>query len=114
MLYVGGWIQDYPDPQNWLSVYYTCDSTFAERVGYCNEEFDALTEQGDTTIDPEERVSFYEQAGEVLVNDVPGPFLFNETGNFVVNPAVTGYTPNALEVEWPGQFSSLMTIDKTE
>ena len=56
LLYFGGWIQDYPDPQNWLSVYWTCDSTFAERVGYCNEEFDALTEQGDTTIDPDERI----------------------------------------------------------
>ena len=26
MLLVGGWIQDYPDPQNWLSVYWTCDA----------------------------------------------------------------------------------------
>ena len=26
----GAWIQDYPDPQNWLSVYWTCDSTFAK------------------------------------------------------------------------------------
>jgi oligopeptide transport system substrate-binding protein len=114
LLYISGWIQDYPDPQNWLSVFWTCDSTFAEDLGYCNEEFDALTEQGDTTIDPEERISFYEQAGEVLVNDVPGPFLFNETGNFVVKPTVTGYTPTPLEVQFPGSFSSLMTFDKTE
>ena len=26
MLLVGGWIQDYPDPQNWLSVYWKCDA----------------------------------------------------------------------------------------
>ena len=31
MLLVGGWIQDYPDPQNWLSVYWTCDADFAQR-----------------------------------------------------------------------------------
>ena len=30
-----------------------------------------------------------------------------------VNPNVTGYTPTPSEGEWPGQFSSLMTIDKT-
>jgi oligopeptide transport system substrate-binding protein len=114
LLYFGGWIQDYPDPQNWLSVFWTCDATFAQRVGYCNEEFDALTDQGDTTIDPDERITFYEQAGEILVNDVPGPFLFNDIGNFVVNPNVTGYTPTATEVQWPGQMSSLMTLDKTE
>ena len=27
------------------------------RVGYCNEEFDALTKKGDTTVDPEERIN---------------------------------------------------------
>src|SRR3712207_8634175 len=40
-----------PDPQNWLSVFWTCGSTFAQRVAYCNEEFDELVKQGDTTID---------------------------------------------------------------
>jgi oligopeptide transport system substrate-binding protein len=114
LLYFGGWIQDYPDPQNWLSVFWTCDATFAQRVGYCNEEFDALTDQGDTTVDPDERLTFYEQAGEILIDDVPGPFLFNDIGNFVVSPNVTGYTPTATEVQWPGQMSSLMTLDKTE
>jgi oligopeptide transport system substrate-binding protein len=109
----GGWVQDYPDPQNWLSVYWTCDSTFAQNRGYCNEEFDRLTALGDTTIDPEERITYYEQAGEILVNDQPGPFIFNIAAVFVVSPGVTGYTPTAAESEWPGQFSSLMTIDKS-
>jgi oligopeptide transport system substrate-binding protein len=111
---VGGWIQDYPDPQNWLSVFWTCDSTFAQRVGYCNEEFDRLTDLGDTTLDPEERLTYYQQAGEILVDDVPGPFLYNLAALFVVNPAVTGYTPTPGEIEWPGSASSLMTLDITE
>jgi oligopeptide transport system substrate-binding protein len=113
LLFVGGWIQDYPDPQNWLSVFWTCNSTFAERVGYCNEEFDKLIEQGDTTVDPVERIKFYEQAGELLVQDQPGPFLYNLTQKFVVNPAITGYTPTASEVEWPGYLGSIMTIEKS-
>jgi oligopeptide transport system substrate-binding protein len=114
LLYHGGWIQDYPDPQNWLSVYWTCSSTFAERKGYCNEAFDELVRQGDTTIDPDARIGFYEEAGQVLVDDVPGPFLFNQIQNFVVNPALTGYTPTASEVEWPGYLGSLMTMDLAE
>jgi oligopeptide transport system substrate-binding protein len=114
IVFWGGWIGDYPDPQNWLSVYYTCDSSFAQRFGYCNEEFDALTKQGDTTIDPEERLTYYEQAGQVLVDDVPSVFLANDTQQFLVNPAVTGYTPVASDVEWPGYGASLMTIDKSE
>jgi oligopeptide transport system substrate-binding protein len=113
-LLVGGWIQDYPDPQNWLSVFWTCDATFAERVGYCNEEFDKLVEQGDTTVDQDERIGFYEQAGQILIDDVPGPFLYNNAATFVVNPAFTGYTPTASEVEWPGYLGSPMTIDLVE
>jgi oligopeptide transport system substrate-binding protein len=111
LLLVGGWIQDYPDPQNWLSVFWTCDATFAERVGYCNEEFDELVAQGDTTVDQEERIGFYEEAGRVLAEDIPGPFLYHQNGTFVVRPTVTGITPTASEVEWPGSLSSLMTID---
>lgn len=109
---LGGWAQDYPDPQNWLSVFWTCDSTFAAKVGYCNEEFDRLTHLGDTTVDPDERLGYYKQAGEILIQDQPGPFIMNPAANFVVNPEVTGYTPTPAESEWPGQFSSLMTITK--
>src|SRR5215211_881524 len=114
LLYYGGWYQDYPDPQNWLSVYWPCDADFAQRLGYCNEELDAITEQGDTTVDPDERIGFYEQASEILVEDVPGPFLFNEVANFVVSPNVTGITPTSADTQWPGNISSLMTLDKTE
>ena len=109
---LGGWAQDYPDPQNWLSVFWTCDSSFASRVGYCNEEFDRLTHLGDTTVDQDQRIEYYKQAGEILVEDQPGPFIMNLAANFVVNPDVTGYTPTPAEGEWPGQFSSLMTITK--
>ena len=42
------WSQDYPDPQNWLSTNWTCDSPiYAEKYGYCNPAFDALIEQAD-------------------------------------------------------------------
>jgi oligopeptide transport system substrate-binding protein len=114
MLLVGGWIQDYPDPQNWLSVYWTCESTFAKRVAYCNEEFDALVLQADQEFDPAKRMELYQQAGQILVDDVPGPFLYNLSNVVLVKPNVTGYTATALDVEYPGQFTSLLTIDKSE
>ncbi len=111
MLLVGGWIQDYPDPQNWLSVYWKCDATFAERVGYCNEEFDELVNQADVETDQAARTALYEQASQILVDDVPGPFLYNLSNNVLVKPEVSGYEATALDVEWPGQFTSLLTID---
>jgi oligopeptide transport system substrate-binding protein len=106
-----GWTQDYPDAQNWLSVVWSCDAGFAQHLGYCNEAFDRLVKRGDTSVDPTERITAYEQAGQILVDDVPGPFLSNQAAMFVVNPKITGYTPTVDELEWPGEFSSLMTID---
>lgn len=111
LVYFGSWYQDYPDPQNWLSVFWTCESSL-NPFGYCNEAFDTLTKQGDTTIDTAQRLPLYQEAGQMLVDDVPAAFLLNPSGIFVVNPEVTGYAPTPSEVEWPGSVSSLMTITK--
>lgn len=111
LLLVGGWIQDYPDAQNWLSVYFTCDATFAKRFGYCNPDFDALVKQADAESDPALRTSLYEQASQILVDDIPGPFLYNGSANLLVSPDVSGYTATALDVSWPGQFTSLLELD---
>ncbi|HRA47401.1 MAG TPA: peptide ABC transporter substrate-binding protein [Thermomicrobiales bacterium] len=114
MLLVGGWIQDYPDPQNWLSVYFKCDATFAKRFNYCNPEFDKLVGQADVEFDATKRMELYQQAGQILVNDIPSPFLYNLSNVVLINPKVTGYTPAAVDAEWPGQFASLLTIDISE
>jgi oligopeptide transport system substrate-binding protein len=111
LMYFGSWYQDFPDPQNWLSTIYSCESS-QNNFSYCNEEFDRLTHEGDITSNQTERIQFYEQAGQILVDDVPTPFLYNPTGTFIVSPAVTGYTPAANEFMWPGVYGSLMTIDK--
>ncbi len=112
MMYAG-WIQDYPDPQNWLSVVWTCDASSAKVVGYCNETFDRLVTLGDTSVDATERLTAYEQAGELLVDDVPGVFLGIGQGHFLVKPNVTGLAPTNSADQWPGQYSSVITIDKT-
>jgi len=114
MLLVGGWIQDYPDPQNWLSVYWSCKADFAQRFHYCNEELDKILTQADTNPDQDTRMGLYQQAGEMLVDDIPGPFLYNGTQVSLVSPKVTGYVSTPLDAEWPGQFTSLLTIDITE
>jgi oligopeptide transport system substrate-binding protein len=113
MLLPGGWIQDYPDPQNWLSVYWKCDATFAKRFSYCNKDLDNLLNQADVELDPAKRLSLYEQASNMLIDDIPGPFLYNGTGIFLVKPNVTGWKGTALDVSWPGQFTQDLVLDIT-
>jgi oligopeptide transport system substrate-binding protein len=114
MLLPGGWIQDYPDPQNWLSVYFKCDATFAKRFAYCNPEFDKLVTEADQSFDQTQRMELYQQAGQILVDDIPSPFLYNLSNIVLVKPNVTGYKATAVDAEWPGQFTSLLTVDKSE
>jgi len=111
MVLTTNWIQDYPDPQNWLSVFWKCTATFAIRASYCNEDFDKLVDQADVEFDPAKRLELYQQAGQILVEDAPIVFAYNLSNVVLVNPKVTGYTATALDAEFPGQFASLLTID---
>ena len=106
-----GWVQDYPDPQNWLSVYWTCAATFAQDFGYCNPELDALIARADREEDPVERLALYEEAGRVLVDDAPGVFLSHAVFLYLVTPEVTGYASTPVDAGWPGQTASLLTVD---
>lgn len=104
------WGQDYADPQNWLSLLWTCETGyFAEPLGYCNPQFDALVAQADQETDPDTRMQLYDEAQQLLIADVPIAVGFIDTNALIVKPYVTGYsvTPNDF---WPG-FSSLLTVD---
>lgn len=114
LLLTNNWIQDYPDPQNWLSVYFKCEAVFAQRFGYCNPEFDKLVTEADQSFDQAKRLELYQQAGQILVEDIPMAFLYNLSNVVLVNPSVTGYKATAVDAEWPGQFGSLLTVDKSE
>lgn len=111
-LVITGWVQDYPDPHNWLSVYWTCKASYAQDAGYCNPEFDALIARADREEDAEARMALYEAAGEVLVQDVPGVFLSHGVFNYLVKPEVSGITTTPLDAAWPGMTTSLLTLTK--
>lgn len=83
------WEQDYPHPQNWLSVYWMCGA-FAARQGYCNKEFDRLVQQADRTIDFEQALALYRQAEDLLISDVPSVFAYNGENLRLVKPWVLG------------------------
>jgi len=108
-----GWTQDYPDPQNWLSITWTCDTTmYPGLMGYCNEKADALIRQADAETDPEQRMALYEEAGHLIVADAPVVFRSNSIYTYLVAPYVTDYVTTSRDF-WPG-MSSLRTIDLTQ
>jgi oligopeptide transport system substrate-binding protein len=100
-----GWCADYPDPQNWLSVYWRSDTTFAARQGYVNPDFDALVNQADVELDPVKRADLYKQAQQLLLADIPSAFGYNSLNHYLVQPWVKGITTTPQDSDWPGGFA---------
>ncbi len=109
---IQGWCADYPDPQNWLSVYWRSDTTFAQRQGYVNPDFDALTNAADTELDPAVRMETYLKAQRLLLETVPAAFGWNSANSYLVKPWVKGIVQTPQDSGWPGDMAPwTITID---
>jgi oligopeptide transport system substrate-binding protein len=107
-LSTSGWWQAYPDPQYWLSAVWTCNSGHND-AGYCNPAFDELVARADAELDPATRSALYEEAGRMLVDDVPAIFLYNWSEAMLIKPYVTGYATTLID-HFPG-WTTPLTID---
>ncbi len=107
-----GWCADYPDQQNWLSVYWKSDTSFANRQGYVNLDFDALIAKADVELDAAKRADYYDQAQQLLLADIPSAFGYNSLNHYLVQPWVKGIVTTPQDSDWPGSFSvETITID---
>jgi len=108
-VFILGWCADYPDPQNWLSVYWKTGG-FGERIGYSNPDFDALVNEADTTIDPVKRAELYAQAQTLLTDGAPVAFAWNNVNTYLIKPWVTGVTKTPQDSGFPG-IQEPLTLD---
>ena len=65
-----GWVLSYPSPQYAMEPLYGtgADSNYAQ---YSNEEFDSLIDQANSAADEDEADSLYQQAEDILLEDMP-------------------------------------------
>jgi oligopeptide transport system substrate-binding protein len=69
-----GWTMDYPSPQNYLEPLYSTGALppgGANLTFYSNPDFDALVAQGNEAKSNAEAVAKYNQAEDVLLEDMP-------------------------------------------
>ncbi|HEV8663914.1 MAG TPA: ABC transporter substrate-binding protein [Candidatus Methylomirabilis sp.] len=85
-----GWIADYPDPENFLTVLFHSRNIGARgnTSRYRNPEVDALLDRADRTMGEAERVRLYQQAERRIVEDAPWIFLNYYSTDLLVHPAV--------------------------
>lgn len=111
-----GWIQDYPHPQNWLSVYWTCNG-FARPLGYCNSALDAKLRVADQTRDWTTARALYQEAEEILVASVPAAIYSYGENIYLIKPWVQGAREHTSSSDsWVGEYGPVWdyTIDLTQ
>lgn len=94
----GSWIADYPDAENYLSVFYSKNPAPPNYTRYKNPAFDALFERAIAETNDSLRYQLYQQADRLMINDAPVVPLWYDVAVHLVQPNVTGFEPNALNL----------------
>ncbi|MEE1945338.1 ABC transporter substrate-binding protein [Pedobacter sp. KR3-3] len=96
----GSWIADYPDAENYLSVFYSKNRVpFGPNyTGYFNDEFDRLFEQSYYESDPKKRYElYYKMDNMVMQYSSVVPLLYDQSVVMLQNN-ISGYPTNALSL----------------
>ncbi len=94
----GSWIADYPDAENYLSVFYSKSPAPPNYTRYSNPAFDAVFEKAIAETNDSVRYKLYQQADAIMIQDAPVVPLWYDVAVHLVQKNVTGFRPNALNL----------------
>jgi peptide/nickel transport system substrate-binding protein len=98
LFFRGSWIADYPDAENYLSVFYSKNPAPPNYTRYQNPAFDALLEKALAETSDSLRYQLYRQADQLMMEDAPVVPLWYDVAVHLVQPGVSGFQPNALNL----------------
>lgn len=98
LFFRGSWIADYPDAENYLSVFYSKNPAPPNYTRYKNEQFDLLFEKALMEENDSIRYKLYQQADQLVMNDAPVIPLWYDKVIWLVQPGLKGFRPNALNL----------------
>lgn len=99
----GSWIADYPDAENYMSMFYSKNPAPPNYTRYNNPAFDQLYEKALLENNDSIRFNLYREMDQLVINDAPAVPLFYDMVIHLVNKNVQGIQPNALnllELRW--------------
>ena len=94
----GSWIADYPDAENYLSVFYGKNPAPPNYTRYNNPRFDALYEEALLVTNDSLRQTLYQQMDQLIINDAPVIPLWYDQVIRLVNPKISGFHANGLNL----------------
>jgi oligopeptide transport system substrate-binding protein len=98
LFFRGSWIADYPDAENYLSVFYGKNPAPPNYTRYKNPRFDELYEQALHVTDDSLRLKLYQQLDQMVISDAPVIPLWYDEVIRLVNPWIKGFQPNGLNL----------------
>lgn len=98
LFFRGSWIADYPDAENYLSVFYSKNPAPPNYTRYNNPRFDALLERALAETNDSLRYRLYRQADQMVMQDAPVVPLWYDMVIHLVQPWIDGFQPNALNL----------------
>lgn len=96
LFFRGSWIADYPDAENFFSVFYGKNPAPPNYTRYRNPQFDALYESATREPNDSIRYALYRNMDRLIVQDAPVVPLWYDQIIHLVRPEVKGFRPNAL------------------
>jgi len=94
----GSWIADYPDAENFLSVFYSRNPSPPNYTRYNNTAFDLLYEKCQIETDLHERIKLYRQMDRIVMQDAPVVPLWYDQVIHLVQPNIQGFHPHPLNL----------------
>jgi peptide/nickel transport system substrate-binding protein len=98
LFFRGSWIADYPDTENYLSVFYSKNPAPPNYTRYKNPQFDLLFEKALREENDSIRMKLYQQADQLMIDDAPVVPLWYDKVIRLVQPGVKGFYPNSLNL----------------
>ena len=98
LFFRGSWIADYPDAENYLSVFYSPNPAPPNYTRYKDPVFDRLYEQSLRENDDSVRYGLYRQMDQRIINAAPVVPLWYDEVVHLINPRIKGLEANALNL----------------
>ncbi|MDO9185177.1 MAG: ABC transporter substrate-binding protein [Bacteroidia bacterium] len=104
------WIADYPDEENFLSLFYSKNWSPKgfNYTHYSNPDFDLLYERSQSELNDSIRYTYYRQMDQLLVDNVPIVPLYYDQVVRLVHNNISGLTSNSMNM------LSLKKVKKTQ
>lgn len=98
LFFRGSWIADYPDAENYLSVFYGKNPAPPNYTRYNNPGYDALYEKAIAEKNDSLRYKIYQQMDKMIINDAPVVPLWYDMAIHLVHTNISGFVPNSLNL----------------